>query len=76
MTYLTMTSSTVQLFVLTVALIIYTFRDRRKKSKNDNSEDKELMVQNPDIGDRTDECDSDSNEVGKQSGVSMSSKVI
>lgn len=46
MTYLTMTSSTVQLFVLTVALIIYTFRDRRKKSKNDNSEDKELMVQN------------------------------
>lgn len=49
MTYLTMTSSTVQLFVLTVALIIYTFRDRRKKSKNDNSEDKELMVQNPDI---------------------------
>ena len=76
MTYLTMTSSTVQLFVLTVALIIYTFRDRRKKSKNDNGEDKELMVQNPDIGDRTDECDSGSNEVGKQSGVSMSSKVV
>lgn len=37
MTYLSMTSSTVQLFILTTALLIYTHRDKRKKKEKDSS---------------------------------------
>ncbi|EFO61069.1 Hypothetical protein GLP15_2882 [Giardia lamblia P15] len=78
MTYLTMTSSTVQLFILTLALIIYTFRDRIKKSKNDNSEDKRLVTQSSDIGDCIDECEcnSVSNKVEIQGRIPTSSEVV